>query len=175
MARRPAHAQRASRTRPRRGPGPGKCFPTWAAPAGPHVASRPSSSNGHALNPTEQNRRRRPRTLATSFILPRSLHLAPQRASDRGCRPTSDPTRGEETGPRRHLEPVASPQRHLSAHALIEMASAGSFVVSTPCAHPQAVHRQDLEPDHASASGGSGSTRAARRSAADGGLRGENK
>jgi hypothetical protein len=52
-----------SRTRPNRGPRPGKRFPTWATPAGPLVVSRPSSSNGHARNPVEQNRHRRPHSL----------------------------------------------------------------------------------------------------------------
>jgi hypothetical protein len=60
-------------------------------------------------------------------------------------------------------------------HALTEMVSTGSVMVSTPCAHPQAVHRGDLESDHVPASDGLGSTRVARRSVADGGLRGENK
>jgi hypothetical protein len=60
MVRRPTRAQRTPRTRPRRGPGPGKRFPTWAVPFGPLVVSRPSASNGHAWNPVEQKCRRRP-------------------------------------------------------------------------------------------------------------------
>jgi hypothetical protein len=119
--------------RPRRGPGLGFCFPTWAVPAGPHVASHPSSSNGHALNPAEQNRRRRPRTLVSSFVLPRSLHLTPQRASDRGCRPMSDPARGEETSLRRHLEPLTG----VCAHHWVDAPSSSGLTAASlhACAH----------------------------------------
>jgi hypothetical protein len=70
---------------------------------------------------------------------------------------------------------VASQRRLLAPTRTDEVVSVGSVMVSTPCAHPQVVRRQDLEPDHAPASGGSGSTHAARRFATDGGLRGENK
>jgi hypothetical protein len=59
-----------------------------------------------------------------------------------------------------------------------EVASIGSVEVSTSCAHPQEVRQRDLVSDHTPTSGGSGSTRAARRSAArrsaaDGDLRGD--
>jgi hypothetical protein len=129
MACRPAHAWRASRTRPRRGPGPGKRFPTWAAPAGPLVVSRISSSNGHAQNPAEQNRRQRPRLnpSAHSFSplpLPRrserATELLGQRATqrnerkrDRGAVLSPSPACAPTVGWTRHHR-VAS-QRHLFA------------------------------------------------------------
>jgi hypothetical protein len=68
---------------------------------------------------------------------------------------------------------VASQRRLFASAHTDEVVSVGSDEVSTPCAHPQVVRRRDLESDHASTSGGSDSTRAARRSAADSGLRGE--
>jgi hypothetical protein len=122
-----SHATARTARRPRRGPGPGFCFPTWATPAGPHVVSHPSSSNGHTLNPAEQNRRQRPRTLASSFVLPCSLHLASQRASDRGCLPMSDPARGEKTGSRRRLEPLIG----ACAHRWVDAPSLSGLTVAS--------------------------------------------
>jgi hypothetical protein len=69
---------------------------------------------------------------------------------------------------------VEWPQWRLFAFARTdEVASVGSVKVSTLCAHPQEVRQRDLGSDHMPTSGGSGSTRAARRSAADGDLRGD--
>jgi hypothetical protein len=156
MARRPTRAWHAPRTRPRRGPGPGKRFPTWAAPAGPLVVSRPSSSNGHAQNSAEQNRRRRPRPnpSAHSFSplpLPRrservtelvgrraTQHEERKRARDAvlspslACAPTVGWTRNHR---------VASQRRLFAPARTDEVASIGSIEVLTSCAHPQVVRR----------------------------------
>jgi hypothetical protein len=168
----PACAQHTRPTRPR---------PAWAGKmvraefSSPHIVSRPSSSNGH----------QRPLSFSLALFNPRRNERATKAASRRVTQreerkrardavlspsPACTPTVG---WTRRHR---AASQQHLSARALTdEMASAGSIVVSMSCVHPQAVHRWDLEPNHAPASGGSGSTRSMRRSAADGGSWGENK
>jgi hypothetical protein len=57
-----------------------KSSPTWATPAGPHVVSHPSSSNGHARNPAEQNWHRRPRPNPSTFS-PLSFSLRRARVS----------------------------------------------------------------------------------------------
>jgi hypothetical protein len=165
--------------------------PTWAAPAGPHIVSCPSSSNGHARNPAEQNQRRRPRLNPSVHFPSPSLSSTHAATSERPRLPADEwPSARRGNGPvtpswapRRRARPplggravIERPHSSISPRALTdEMASAGSIVVSMSCVHPQAVHRWDLEPDHAPASGGSGSTRSMRRSAADGGSWGENK
>jgi hypothetical protein len=134
MTRRPTRRQRTPRTRPRRGPGPGKRFPTCAAPAGPLVVSHPSSSNGHAWIPAEQNCHRRPHPNP-------SAHLAsplPLLRHSRARRQTSDPARGEETGPRRRLEPLAG----VHAHRWVDAPPSSGLTAASLCAH---VHRRGGE------------------------------
>jgi hypothetical protein len=147
--------------------------------------SHPSSSNGHARNPAEQNWRRHPRPNPSAhFPCPSlsSTHIAmseqPRLPADKrpSARRGNGPVATSSAPHRRERPPlggcaiVERPHDGISPRALTdEMVSAGSVVVSTSCTHPQAVHRRDLDPDHAPASGGSGSTRAACRSGAGGG------
>jgi hypothetical protein len=104
--------------------------PTWAAPAGPHVVSRPSSFNGHARNPAEQNRCRRPcPNPSAQFPSPSlsSTHAAmierPRLPADE--RPSA--RRGEETGPWRRLEPLVG----VCAHCWVDVPSSSGLTMAS--------------------------------------------
>jgi hypothetical protein len=100
--------------RPRHGPGSGFCFPTWAAPAGPHVVSRPSSSNDHAWNPVEQNRRQHPRPNPSAHFSSPSLSSTHAAMSERPRLPAD-----ERPSARRGNRPVApswAPRRRARIH-----------------------------------------------------------
>jgi hypothetical protein len=126
-----------SRTRPNHGPRPGKRFPTWATPAGPLVVSRPSSSNGHARNPVEQNRRRRSRSNPSAH----SFSLREERKRARGAVLSPSPTCAPTIGWMRHHR-VASQWHHFAPACTDEVASA--------------VNLGGLVPKHTPASGGRG-------------------
>jgi hypothetical protein len=163
------------------------CFPPGPR-LGPVILSRPSASDGRALIPAEQNPlwRSRANPSVHSFSplpLPRhserATELVGRRATQREERKCA---RGAVLSPSLVCAPtigwtrhhrVASQRRLFASARTDEVASVGSDEVSSPCAHPQVVRRRDLESDHAPTSSGSGSTRAAHRSTADGGLRGE--
>jgi hypothetical protein len=117
--------------RPRHGPGPGFCFPTWVALAGPHVISRPSSSNGHTRNPAEQNQRRRSRLNPSAHFPSPSLSSIHAATSERPRLLADErPVRGEEMGPCRHLEPLAG----VRAHRWVDAPSSSSLMTTSLCA-----------------------------------------
>jgi hypothetical protein len=149
--------RRALRTRPRRGPGSGKRFPTWAAPGGPLIVSRPSLSNGHARNPAEQNHRRRPRPNPSahsfsSLPLPhrseRATELVGRRATQREERKRA---RGTVLSPSLACAPTVGWTRHhrVASQRRLFTPALTDEVVS-------AVNLGGLDPEHTPVSGGRG-------------------
>jgi hypothetical protein len=101
--------------------------PTWAAPAGPHIVSCPSSSNGHARNPVEQNQRRRPR-LNPSVHFPSPSLSSTHAATSERPRLSADKRPSARRG-NRHVASSWAPHRRarspLGGRAIVEWPHGG--------------------------------------------------